>query len=206
MRPWLQLALPDENGGGGAASGDGAGAGGGAGAAGAGAAGQQGGAGAGQSGQQGAAGGQQSSGDDDDQFKTLDGKKSALADLASERDKRQAAEARVAELEAATQTQEQRDAAAREQQGREAAENARIRHQYEAAETAGLPLSWARRISGATPEEMAEDAKRLKTDVDAMAASKQTTPGVGVTGAGDQIQTSPGLGTVADYYARQGKK
>lgn len=38
---------------------------------------------------------------------------------------------------------------------------------YEAAEEAGLPLSWAKRLTGSTKDEIVADAKQVKAELDA---------------------------------------
>lgn len=98
-----------------------------------------------------------------------------LADLAKERDKRQAAEeentalkARLAEFERAQMTEQEKTAAdLKTAQDRVAALEAQIAEQQhqaavaEALKTAGLPADLAGRLQGSTPEELAADAKAL---------------------------------------------
>lgn len=98
-----------------------------------------------------------------------------LADLAKERDKRQAFEeenavlkARLAEFERAQMTEQERTAAdLKTAQDRVAALEAQIAEQQhqaavaEALKTAGLPADPAGRLQSSTPEELAADAKAL---------------------------------------------
>lgn len=102
-------------------------------------------------------------------------KTQVLADLAKERDKRQAAEeentalkARLAEFERAQMTEQEKTAAdLKTAQDRVAALEAQIAEQQrqaavaEALKTAGLPADLAGRLQGSTPEELAADAKAL---------------------------------------------
>lgn len=102
-------------------------------------------------------------------------KSQVLADLAKERDKRQAFEeentalrARLAEFERAQMTEQEKTAAdLKTAQDRVAALEAQIaEHQRQAAvaealKTAGLSADLAGRIQGSTPEELVADAKAL---------------------------------------------
>lgn len=102
-------------------------------------------------------------------------KTQVLADLAKERDKRQAAEeentalkSRLAEFERAQMTEQEKTAAdLKSAQDRVAALEAQIaEHQRQAAvaealKTAGLSADLAGRIQGSTPEELVADAKAL---------------------------------------------
>lgn len=102
-------------------------------------------------------------------------KTQVLADLAKERDKRQAFEeentalkARLAEFERAQMTEQEKTAAdLKTAQDRVAALEAQIAEQQhqaavaEALKTAGLPADLAGRLQGSTPEELAADAKAL---------------------------------------------
>ena len=102
-------------------------------------------------------------------------KSQVLADLARERDKRQAFEeentalkARLAEFERAQMTEQEKTAAdLKTAQDRVAALEAQIAEQQhqvavaEALKTAGLPADLAGRLQGSTPEELAADAKAL---------------------------------------------
>lgn len=102
-------------------------------------------------------------------------KSQVLADLAKERDKRQAFEeenaalkARLAEFERAQMTEQEKTAAdLKTAQARVATLEAQIAEQQhqaavaEALKTAGLPADLAGRLQGSTPEELAADAKAL---------------------------------------------
>lgn len=102
-------------------------------------------------------------------------KSQVLADLAKERDKRQAFEeentalkARLAEFERAQMTEQEKTAAdLKTAQDRVAALEAQIAEQHrqaavaEALKTAGLPADLAGRLQGSTPEELVADAKAL---------------------------------------------
>lgn len=102
-------------------------------------------------------------------------KTQVLADLAKERDKRQAFEeenaalkSRLAEFERAQMTEQEKTAAdLKTAQDRVAALEAQIAEQQrqaavaEALKTAGLPADLAGRLQGSTPEELAADARAL---------------------------------------------
>ena len=102
-------------------------------------------------------------------------KSQVLADLAKERDKRQAFEeentalkARLAEFERAQMTEQEKTAAdLKTAQDRVAALEAQIAEQHrqaavaKALKTVGLPADLAGRLQGSTPEELAADAKAL---------------------------------------------
>ena len=102
-------------------------------------------------------------------------KSQVLADLAKERDKRQAFEeentalkARLAEFERAQMTEQEKTAAdLKTAQDRVAALEAQIAEQQrqaavaEALKTVGLPADLAGRLQGSTPEELAADARAL---------------------------------------------
>lgn len=104
-------------------------------------------------------------------------KTQVLADLAKERDKRQALDkenaalkARLAEFERAQMTEQEKTAAdLKTAQDRVAALEAQIAEQQrqaavaEALKTAGLSADLAGRIQGSTPEELVADAKALAT-------------------------------------------
>lgn len=102
-------------------------------------------------------------------------KESVLADLARERDKRQAAEARLAELEAAEQERQREGMteaekakadleALRAEHAAAVAKLADIEHDKQRAAIAAelnIPAGMAGRIQGETPEEMRADATKL---------------------------------------------
>lgn len=116
-----------------------------------------------------------SDGDSDDAPNGRGSKSQVLADLAKERDKRQAFEeentalkARLAEFERAQMTEQEKTAAdLKTAQDRVAALEAQITTQQrqvaviDALKTAGLSADLAGRIQGSTPEELVADAKAL---------------------------------------------
>ena len=116
-----------------------------------------------------------SDGDGDGDPNGRGSKTQVLADLAKERDKRQAFEeenaalkARLAEFERAQMTEQEKTAAdLKTAQDRVAALEAQIaEQQHQAAvaaalKTAGLPADLAGRLQGSTPEALAADAKAL---------------------------------------------
>ncbi|WFN93466.1 hypothetical protein [Gordonia sihwensis] len=149
-------------------------------------------------------------GDGGDVFKSEHSKNAVLADLTSERKGRAAAEKerdalaqKLAEIEDKNKTDEQRKQEAEAKRDAEHRAAQLKADQYEAAEKAGLPLSWAKRIAGATPEEMLADAQQLKSDMDAQSAAGHRTDGAGVGGAGanDTAATAaPGVARASVYY------
>ncbi|MFT3661987.1 MAG: hypothetical protein QM809_11455 [Gordonia sp. (in: high G+C Gram-positive bacteria)] len=146
--------------------------------------------------------GDQDSGDD---FKSEHSKQSVLADLAAAREEAKTLKAQVAAFEDANKTTEQKATEAAQVQADAAAKAIRTANQYEAAEKAGLPLSWAKRLAGDTPEELAADAALLKKDVDAQASAGHRTDGAGTTGdKADPVAAAPaGESRLAAYYANQ---
>ncbi len=90
------------------------------------------------------------------------GKDAILADLAKERDKRQALEAKLAEYEDAQKTEAEKAAERLTTAERTAAEASARALRYEAAAEAGLPLNMAARLRGDTKEELLADAEELK--------------------------------------------
>ena len=116
-----------------------------------------------------------SDGDGDGDPNGRGSKTQVLADLAKERDKRQAFEeentalkARLAEFERAQMTEQEKTAAdLKTAQDRVAALEAQIAEQHrqaavaKALKTVGLPADLAGRLQGSTPEELAADAKAL---------------------------------------------
>lgn len=96
--------------------------------------------------------------------------KTYIASLQTERDReaaaRKAAESKVKEHDDAKLSETDRLTKERDEAKAEASTNRTLVSRYEAAEEAGLPLSWARRLVGDTPEALAEDAKRMKADLD----------------------------------------
>ncbi|MGB6246104.1 hypothetical protein [Gordonia sp. (in: high G+C Gram-positive bacteria)] len=148
-------------------------------------------------------------GDGSDSFKSEHSKNSVLADLSAERQGRAAAEKerdalaqKLAEIEDKNKTDEQRKQEAEAQRAAEHRAAQLKSDQYEAAEKAGLPLSWARRIAGATPAEMLADAQQLKKDMEAQAGAQHRTDGAGSGGAGfdSAASAAPGVSRAAAYY------
>lgn len=93
------------------------------------------------------------------------GKKALQAerDARKEAEKRAAdAERRVREFEDSQKTQAEKDAEARAELERTSAANAAKALRYEVAEKAGLPLSAAVRLQGATEADLLKDAEALK--------------------------------------------
>ncbi|WP_288756246.1 hypothetical protein [uncultured Dermacoccus sp.] len=80
------------------------------------------------------------------------------------REKRRAdaAEARLKELDDAKLTDQQRLEAERDEYRSKADSAGATLAKYEAAEAAGIPLTWAKRLTGSTPEELLADAKSIK--------------------------------------------
>ena len=131
--------------------------------------------------------------------------------LQAERDARAAAEARAkaAEAEAeklrrATESEAERVQRERDEAVTAAAAKDAMISRYEAAEAAGLPLSWAKRLVGSTAEELLADAKSVAADL-----AEKAKPG---TPKPDPSQGSGGAkagGSVAagrDLYADMHKK
>ncbi|AUH70443.1 hypothetical protein ACN95_09295 [Gordonia sihwensis] len=149
-------------------------------------------------------------GDGGDVFKSEHSKNAVPTDLVSKRQGRAAAEQerdalaqRLAEIEDKNKTDEQRKQEAEAKRDADHRAAQLKADQYEATEKAGLPLSWAKRIAGATPEEMLADAQQLKSDMDAQSAAGHRTDGAGVGGAGanDTAATAaPGAARASVYY------
>lgn len=93
------------------------------------------------------------------------GKKALQAERdarAAEKKRADAAEARLQELDDAKLSDQQRLEKERDE-ARSMADTATAKAaRYEAAEAAGIPLSWAKRLTGDTPEELLADAKSIK--------------------------------------------
>ncbi|MGW0043469.1 hypothetical protein [Rhodococcus sp. NPDC003348] len=144
-------------------------------------------------------------GSDDDEPLGEGGKKALVA----ERNRANAAEQQIADLQRKLREHDdakltedqrrQRDADERltengqlkERNGSLEQENQRLR----AALDAELPKDWADRIRGATPEEMAADAKAIKAQLKGPNDGDHT-PGVGASGGDSLGATSPGMGTL----------
>ena len=217
-RPWLRYFNADDSGAGGA---NGADAGGGSTSAGTG---TEGGAGAEGEGAGGTdaggtdgagAGGADTGGDDG-----KGGKAAVLADLAKERDARQALDTENQSLKSELQALKDKDLTPEQKAERDAqqtvgrvgeletengtlkstnsdltAENLRLR----VAITEGIPATWVDRLRGATEEEMRADAQVVKESL-RLDGPEEYTAGVGHRGSG-QVQTTPGIGTLTHAYA-----
>ena len=93
------------------------------------------------------------------------GKKALQAERearAAEKRRADAAEARLKELDDAKLTDQQRLEAERDEYRSKADSAGATLAKYEAAEAAGIPLTWAKRLTGSTPEELLADAKSIK--------------------------------------------
>nr|HQV19865.1 hypothetical protein [Gordonia sp. (in: high G+C Gram-positive bacteria)] len=124
-----------------------------------------------------------------------------LTDLAAARRERDEALAKLAAIDDASKTEEQRQAEAAKQQAADLAAAQLKNAQYDAADAAGLPIAYAKRIVGATAEEMAADAKALKADLDKQVSSGQRTDGAGASDAGGSAEVSPGMGRLEATYS-----
>lgn len=91
----------------------------------------------------------------------------------AEREKRRAAEAKVQEHENSKLTDQQRIEKERDDAKSESSTLSLRVAQYEAAEKAGIPLSWAKRLVGNTAEEMEADARSV---ADQLKATQQSGP------------------------------
>ena len=117
-----------------------------------------------------------------------------------------AAEAEVEKYRKATETEAERQARELDDAKKNAEQAAGLVARYEAAETAGLPLSMAKRLIGATPEELAADAAQL---AQTLAAQPSGTPradpsqGAGNTGSG---RTTSVAEAMAELKASREKK
>ena len=101
---------------------------------------------------------------------------------------------RLAEIEAANQTQAEKDAAALADAQKRAAKAEEELTRLSVATSKGLPPELAARLVGATPEEMAEDADRLLA---LMAPAAPPAP-TGSADGGPQGTPTPGQLTQAD--------
>ena len=119
---------------------------------------------------------------------------------------RKATEAEVEKYREATETEAERQARELDDAKKNAEQAAGLVARYEAAETAGLPLSMAKRLIGATPEELAADAAQL---AQTLAAQPSGTPradpsqGAGNTGSG---RTTSVAEAMAELKASREKK
>lgn len=94
--------------------------------------------------------------------------------LSAEREARQKAEkaaadalARVKQLEDADLSEKEKAEKERDEYRTSSESSRALLDRYEAAEEAGLPLSWAKRLTGSTKDEIVVDAKQVKADLDA---------------------------------------
>lgn len=198
-RPWLRFLNEPDGGAGGSGGAAGAGAG----------SGGSGGAGAGGTG--GAAGAGDGTGEEDPDDQGKGGKQAILADLATERDKRQQAEAELQTYKDKELTDQQRlERDAQQSQGKvgelETANGtlALTNQRLLIAIEEGVPANWVTRIQGATPEEMRADAKLIKDSLRPDGTGDHT-PGAGHRGS-DHIETTPGLGTLREAFANPTRK
>ena len=96
------------------------------------------------------------------------GKKALQAERearAAEKRRADAAEARLKELDDAKLTDQQRLEAERDEYRSKADSAGATLAKYEAAEAAGIPLTWAKRLTGSTSEELLADAKSIKEQI-----------------------------------------
>ena len=114
-------------------------------------------------------------------FKSEQSKEAVLADLKGERDRRKKAEADLADAQAKIKEHEDAQLSETEKLTKERddlrssdSDKSLTIARYEAAEEAGLPLSWARRLVGETKDALLTDAKAMKADLDSR--SKGGTP------------------------------
>lgn len=170
------------------------------------------------------AGDGQPDGDNPDDGKPDDKKPDAEADdaglseagkraLQAERSARAAAERRAKDAEA--QVQKFKDANLTDQQRLEKErDDAKSAHtqassqlaRYEAAEKAGLPLSWAKRLVGSTPDELESDAKAIKADLDAKSKPGTPRPDGSAGAGGTERSTTGSVSAGRDLYESRKKK
>lgn len=134
--------------------------------------------------------------------------KTYIASLSAERDReaaaRKAAEARVKEHEDAQLSETEKLAQERDTYKTTSAEKAALVDRYEIAEDVGLPLSWARRLVGADRDELLEDAKRMKADLDdrSKGGAPRHDPSQG-GGSGDGRTTTSVTSAKEEYLERR---
>jgi hypothetical protein len=128
--------------------------------------------------------------------------------LQAERDARSAAEKRASEAEA--QVQKFKDANLTDQQrlekerddAKSVASSAQLTlARYEAAEKAGIPLSWAKRLVGATPDELVADAKAVKAELDSKSTGRKPAPDPSQGGAGGTGGSARSVSAGRDMFA-----
>lgn len=193
-KPWLRFIVEPDGGAGGSGAG-----------------GDTGGADGGGSGDP--AGGQGGGGDDEPLGES--GKRALVA----ERNRANTAEQQIADLQ--RQLRERDDEKLTEDQRRERDANDRLtengqlkerngsleldNQRLRAALDAQLPAEWADRIRGATPEELAADAKAIKAQLKSPGDDDHT-PGVGTSGGDGLGDTTPGMGTLRAAYGQSARK
>lgn len=114
--------------------------------------------------------------------------------LQAERDARAAAEARAKAAEAERddlrrrgETQVERIQRERDEAIAAASVKDALNSRYEAAEAAGLPLSWAKRLVGATPDELRSDAVAMATELGEKSKPGAPRPDPSQGSAGGQV-------------------
>lgn len=153
------------------------------------------------------------SGDDDGAGKGS--KQAVLADLAAERDKRQQLQSELDQLKRQiddaklndTQKLERDRDESQKRVGELETDNTALKlanQRLLIAIEERVPADWVARIQGATPEEMREDAKKIKASL-RDDSERDYTPGAGHRG-GDIVETAPGLGTLRAAYAQNSRK
>lgn len=218
-RPWLRFFNADDSGAGGTnAAGTGGAAAGPAAGAGAGTGAGTDGTGAGQT-DGGGAGGADTTGDDG-----KGGKAAVLADLAKERDARQALDTENQSLKTELQALKDQGLTPEQKAERDAqqtagrvgdletengtlkssnadltAENLRLR----VAMDVGIPANWVDRLRGLTEEEIRADAQSVKQDL-RLGSSGEHTAGVGHRGS-DHAEVKPGMGNLRLGYEKSSR-
>lgn len=216
-RPWLRYFNADDSGAGGTNGGGTGGAGTGAGAGGTDNTGTGGTGGT----DGGGAGGADTGGDDDGKG----GKTAVLADLARERDARQALDTENQSLKSQLQALKDKDLTPEQKAERDAqqtagrvgeletengtlktanadltAENLRLR----VAIDEGIPANWVDRLRGSNEEEVRADAQSVKQDL-RLGSAGEFTAGVGHRGS-DHAEAKPGMGNIRLGYETTSRK
>lgn len=139
-------------------------------------------------------------------------KQSVLDDLAKERKTRQALEARVAELEDATKTEEQKRAEQFEALQKSEVEKAaqltakdQMLLAYQVAASKGLDLDAAERLRGSTREELEADADKWVSKW-GTAHRPGFVPGAGGASGGGQTDPGSGVARLRHAYNESSKK
>lgn len=130
--------------------------------------------------------------------------------LNAERDARQKAEkdandlrARIKQLEDADLSEKEKTEKERDEYRTTSESSRALLDRYEAAEEAGLPLSWAKRLTGSTKDEILADAKSVKAELDAQgkrSGNPRPDPSQG-QGGGDKTSGSVAAGR--DLFAER---